>query len=76
MMEPKEPIPASHKREVFALIKVEGDDREKWVRCGIGFVNRDGSITVLLDCMPVNSGKLIIREWETRAEKMPAGSKP
>jgi hypothetical protein len=31
----------------------------------VGFVNRDGSITLKLDAIPVN-GTLQVREWESR----------
>lgn len=34
-----------------------------WTRVGVGFVNRDGSITLRLDAIPVN-GALQVREWE------------
>lgn len=37
------------------------DDREHWVKLGAAFTNRDGSLTVRLDAVPVN-GKLVIRE--------------
>ena len=38
-----------------------------WVKVGVGFVNRDGSITLRLDAIPVN-GTLQVREWEPRDE--------
>jgi hypothetical protein len=34
-----------------------------WTRVGVGFVNRDGSITLRLDAIPIN-GQLQVREWE------------
>ena len=46
------------------------DDREHWVKLGAAFTNRDGSLTVRLDAMPVN-GKLVIRE--RRKEHSPLG---
>lgn len=36
-----------------------------WVRLGVGFVNRDGSLTLRLDAVPVN-GTLQVRDWEKR----------
>jgi len=68
-MEEKTNIPDERKREVWAIIKQEGQRKDKWVRCGIGFVNRDDSITVLLDTVPVGQPKLILRPWESREEK-------
>lgn len=34
-----------------------------WVRVGVGFTNRDGSLNLRLDAMPVN-GTLQVREWD------------
>jgi hypothetical protein len=34
-----------------------------WTRVGVGFVNRDGSLTLRLDAIPL-SGRLQVREWE------------
>jgi hypothetical protein len=40
-----------------------GMTKSYWTRVGVGFVNRDGSITLKLDCIPIN-GTLQVREWE------------
>ena len=41
---------------------VEGkDDKSFWRQLGVAFLNRDGSINILLDALPVN-GKLQIRD--------------
>jgi hypothetical protein len=34
-----------------------------WTRVGVGYVNRDGSINLRLDAIPLN-GHLQVREWE------------
>ncbi len=44
---------------------VERSGKSFWTRVGVGFVNRDGSITLKLDAIPVN-GTLQVREWESR----------
>lgn len=51
---------------------VERQQKSRWVRIGIGFVNRDGSINVRLDAVPVN-GKLHLRDYKRRenAHAMP-----
>lgn len=36
-------------------------NRTQWVRLGLAFVNRDGSLTVKLDALPMN-GELQIRD--------------
>lgn len=40
-----------------------GPAKSYWTKVGVGFVNRDGSITLKLDAIPVN-GTLQVREWE------------
>ena len=40
-----------------------GATKSYWTRVGVGFVNRDGSITLRLDALPIN-GTLQVREWE------------
>jgi hypothetical protein len=42
------------------------DDKSFWRQLGVAFVNRDGSINILLDALPVN-GKLQIRDAEPQA---------
>jgi len=39
------------------------DGKTRWVGCGVGFINRDASINLYLDVLPVN-GKLQLREWD------------
>jgi hypothetical protein len=41
--------------------------REKWTKIGVAFQNRDGSLSVLLDSLPVD-GKLHIRDRTQRSE--------
>lgn len=38
------------------------NSKRYWTRVGIGFVNRDGSINVKLDAVPVN-GELQVRDF-------------
>ncbi len=51
-----------HMKTVFTIID-RGQGRSLWVRVGVGFTNRDGSLNLKLDAMPVN-GTLHVREWE------------
>jgi len=55
-------------KAVYTIVSRE-NDRDRWVQVGIGFVNRDSSITVRLDANPVN-GVLQIRDFKPR---QPAG---
>lgn len=57
-------------KEVFTIVQRKGRDKGQWVRIGAAFENRDGSLTVKLDALPVN-GELHIREkreWDQQRE--------
>jgi hypothetical protein len=46
---------------VYTIVDKPGGDRSFWTRVGAAWINRDQSINVQLDALPVN-GKLQIRE--------------
>jgi len=54
-------------KAVFAVVD-RGAGKSYWTRVGVGFVNRDGSITLKLDAIPVN-GTLQVREWEAEGAR-------
>jgi hypothetical protein len=47
---------------------VERNGKSFWLKLGIGFVNKDGSINLKLDATPTN-GTLQIREYESPSER-------
>jgi hypothetical protein len=49
-------------KAVYTVVE-RGPGKSHWTRVGVGFVNRDGSINLKLDAIPVN-GTLQVREWE------------
>ncbi len=49
-------------KAVYTVIE-KGPGKSFWVRIGAGFTNRDGSMNLHLDALPVN-GKLQVRDWE------------
>jgi hypothetical protein len=49
----------------YTVVERNKDGRKFWVRVGAAFVNRDGSLNVRLDAMPVN-GELHIRDYQPR----------
>ena len=58
-------------KDVYAIYesKTDGRARARWVRVGLAFPNRDGSLNVLLDALPL-SGRLQIRDRvESQATK-------
>jgi hypothetical protein len=42
---------------------INGAAKSFWTKVGVGFVNRDGSLSLRLDCIPI-SGTLQVRDWE------------
>lgn len=65
----------ANKMKVVYSITERGESKF-WNRVGAGFVNRDGSINLKLDALPVN-GSLQIRDWEPKDHKdHKAGSRP
>jgi hypothetical protein len=50
-----------------------GQGKSFWTRVGVGFVNRDGSLTLRLDAIPIN-GSLQVREWQEPYERRPEAS--
>lgn len=52
--------------EVFNIIESK-DGKARWVKVGIAFTNKDGSINVLLDVFP-RDGKLQIRKPRPKKE--------
>jgi hypothetical protein len=62
------PIPDEKKRSIYTIVQRAG--RTLWIRVGIGFVNRDDSINLYLDALPV-SGQLQVRQYRRRDEAAP-----
>lgn len=53
-------------KTAFAL--TERDGKTFWTKIGVAYENRDGSLTVKLDALPV-SGTLQLRDEEPRGER-------
>jgi hypothetical protein len=58
-----------------AYVITERNEKQFWNRIGVGFTNKDGSINVKLDAVPV-TGQLQIRDYEPRDESDPARRAP
>ena len=48
-------------KAVYTIVERQGSNKKYWVRIGSAFVNRDQSLNVKLDAVPVN-GTIHIRE--------------
>ena len=59
-------------KAVYTIVEQEasGDKpkRKLWIRIGAAFANRDGSMNVKLDALPVN-GELHVRDFPESEEK-------
>lgn len=55
---------SNEKKKMSVQCPVEGKDgKTYWRSMGIGFVNKDNSITIILEGLPVN-GRLFVSEWK------------
>lgn len=53
---------------LFVYNITERDDKSYWNKIGVAFTNKDGSINLILDSIPI-SGKMQVREkFEDREE--------
>lgn len=55
-------------KEVFVITEKKNDEKPQWTKIGVAFVNRDKSLNVVLDAIPL-SGKLHIRDRIATQEK-------
>ena len=62
--------PSRKKLIAYNIIEREGLEKAIWSRVGTAFVNRDGSLNIHLDALPVH-GKLHVREERERTEWAP-----
>ena len=57
-------------KDVFAIAEQDspsGEPNSRWTKIGVGFVNRDNSINVVLDAMPLN-GRFHIRDRQKKVQ--------
>jgi hypothetical protein len=59
----------SHRQPTHTVYTVldTGGEKSRWLECGVGFTNRDGSLNLLLNALPVN-GRLQVRSGNGRGE--------
>jgi hypothetical protein len=58
---------------VFAIPESKDGEKTFWTKIGVAFTNRDGSITLLLDALPLGTNRLQVREQRERDDARPAG---
>ena len=55
-------------KDVYTMIDKDGDERSRWVKIGIGFINKDDSMNIYLDALPVN-GKMNVRDAKNNGKE-------
>jgi hypothetical protein len=64
------------KLAVYAINEKDGDRAAWWQKIGMAFTNRDGSIAIYLDALPLGTNKLQIREPRDEARPGPGAAAP
>lgn len=55
---------------VYTVVHRDGGGRSYWTRIGSAYANRDGSLSITLDALPVN-GSLQVRALDAAPEGVP-----
>ncbi|MBX7147993.1 hypothetical protein K1X76_02815 [bacterium] len=61
---------SSELKDVYVITEKNNDEKAQWTRVGTAIVNRDQSLNVILDMIPL-SGKLHIRNRKVSVNKAP-----
>lgn len=59
---------------VYAIPESKDGEKKFWPKIGIAFTNRDGSINLYLDALPLGTNQLQVREVKPAAEGRPTGN--
>ncbi len=59
----------SRRRAVYAVPDTKDGEKGYWTKIGIAFTNRDGSINLFLDALPLGTNKLQVREPKPASER-------
>jgi O-succinylbenzoate synthase len=54
--------------QVWAIPESRDGEKAFWVKIGVAFTNRDGSINLILDALPLGTNRLQIREQKEDAK--------
>jgi len=65
---------AARRLGVFAIPESKNGEKTFWPRIGVAFTNRDGSIAILLDSLPLGTNKLQVRELNEEGRGVPSAS--
>jgi hypothetical protein len=66
---------AARRLGVFAVPdQKDGEPRKFWTKIGVAFTNRDGSINLYLDSLPIGTNRLQVREVKPTADRAANGA--
>lgn len=54
-------------KDVFVIKETADKDFTQWIKVGVAFINKDGSLNVVLDTIPFH-GKLHIRDRKSKQQ--------
>ncbi len=60
---------------VYAVPDSKDGERTYWPKIGIAFTNRDGSIAILLDALPLGTNRLQVRELRDDGRAAPGAAR-
>ena len=63
------PAESKTMKTVYTIVE-RGPGKSYWTKIGVGFTNRDGSINLKLDAIPVN-GSIQVRDYEPYERRSP-----
>ncbi len=58
--------------QVWAIPESRDGEKAFWFKIGVAFTNRDGSINLILDALPLGTNRLQIREQKEEPRAAPA----
>jgi hypothetical protein len=67
-----DPTGAGGRKSLAVYAINERNGKNFWLKIGAAFTNRDGSLTLYLDALPVNSNRLQVREPKVWDDARPA----
>jgi hypothetical protein len=59
---------------VYAVPETTDGERKFWPKIGIAFTNRDGSVNIILEALPLGTNKLQVRELPARDDRRPGSA--
>lgn len=58
-------------KELFVIVPYtsKGEEKKRWTKIGVAFVNKDGSFNLKFDAYPANGGDVHMRDAESKEDR-------